>query len=80
MNYFSFGIDGKVGYSFDKHRANSRVGNLIVYGALGVIKGGSKTKSIDELVESCWIGPEEQGTCMFKSGLKSGNKGEQEQI
>ena len=51
-NYFSFGIDGKVGYSFDKHRTSSRVGNLMVYSAMGLIKGASKTKSVKELVET----------------------------
>lgn len=38
VNYFSFGIDAKVGYSFDKHRTSSRIGNLAMYGALGVVK------------------------------------------
>jgi hypothetical protein len=51
-NYFSFGIDGKIGYAFDKHRTSSRVGNLMVYGAMGLLKSATKTKSIKELVES----------------------------
>ena len=50
VNYFSFGIDAKVGYSFDKHRTSSRIGNLAVYGALGVVKQASNTKTIDELI------------------------------
>lgn len=49
-NYFSFGIDGKIGYSFDMHRTKSRLGNLAVYGAMGLVKGMTKTKTVDELV------------------------------
>jgi hypothetical protein len=51
VNYFSFGLDGKVGYSFDMHRTKSRLGNLTVYGALGFIKGITKTKNMHELLE-----------------------------
>lgn len=47
MNYFSFGLDGKVGYSFDMHRTQSRLGNLTVYGALGFVKGITKTKNLN---------------------------------
>ena len=46
-NYFSFGVDGKVGYSFDKYRTNTRLGNLAVYGAVGAITHLQKSKSID---------------------------------
>ena len=49
-NYFSFGIDGKIGYSFDMHRANSRLGNLAMYGLLGMVKTATKTKTLDELL------------------------------
>lgn len=45
-NYFSFGIDGKVGYDFDKYRTTSRLGNLAVYGAMGIASNFQKTKSI----------------------------------
>ena len=51
-NYFSFGIDGKVGYSFDKYRTKSRIGNLMVYGGLGLLKSITKTKNVKELVSS----------------------------
>lgn len=47
VNYFSFGLDGKVGYSFDMHRTQSRLGNLTVYGALGLVKGITKTKNLN---------------------------------
>ncbi len=50
VNYFSFGLDGKVGYSFDMHRTTTRIGNLAIYGALGLLKGMTKTKKINELL------------------------------
>lgn len=46
VNYFSFGIDGKIGYSFDLHRTSSRMGNLAMYGCLGCIKSCTKTKTL----------------------------------
>lgn len=50
-NYFSIGIDGKIGYAFDMHRTTSRWRNLLVYGTMGIIKAATKTKTISELVE-----------------------------
>lgn len=46
-NYFSFGIDGKIGYSFDKHRTKTRFGNLFMYACMGMVKTMTKTKSLD---------------------------------
>lgn len=51
-NYFSFGIDGKIGYSFDMHRTKSRLGNLAMYACMGIIKTMTKTKTLDELLDS----------------------------
>ena len=48
-NYFSLGIDGKIGYSFDLHRTGSRMGNLAVYGMMGLVKSFTKTKTLGEL-------------------------------
>lgn len=50
-NYFSFGIDGKVGYEFDKYRTTSRLGNLAVYGAMGIASNFQKIKTVGELLE-----------------------------
>ena len=50
-NYFSFGIDGKVGYEFDKYRTTSRLGNLAVYGAMGIFSNFQKIKTVGELLE-----------------------------
>lgn len=46
-NYFSFGIDGKIGYGFDKHRTKSRLGNLAMYACIGLAKTMTKTKTLD---------------------------------
>ena len=54
-NYFSFGIDGKIGYGFDMHRTKSRLGNLAMYACMGVIKAATKTKTLDELLETIEI-------------------------
>lgn len=54
-NYFSFGIDGKVGYSFDKYRTGTRIGNMAVYGAMGAKSQLEKNKDIDQLVESVYV-------------------------
>ena len=51
-NYFSVGIDGKVGYSFDLHRTSSRIGNMLVYGVMGIAKSFTKTKNVGQLTHS----------------------------
>ncbi len=57
-NYFSFGMDGKIGYSFDMHRTQSRLGNLAMYGILGMIKAMTKTKTLSSLVHGLEVRPE----------------------
>lgn len=37
-NYCSLGIDGRIGYSFDRHRSDSRLVNQFVYVAIGMSK------------------------------------------
>ncbi len=46
-NYFSIGVDGKIGFSFDMHRTSTRMGNLAMYGVLGLAKSFTKTKSLE---------------------------------
>ena len=53
-------MDGKIGYSFDKHRTNSRLGNLFVYASMGIVKTASKTKTLNQLVEKMVIVDEER--------------------
>ena len=60
-NYFSFGIEGKIGYAFDKRRTKSRTLNLVVYGTMGMVKAATKTKSIQELVDTMETGEAEMG-------------------
>jgi hypothetical protein len=40
-----------VGYDFDKYRTTSRLGNLAVYGAMGIASNFQKTKTMGELLE-----------------------------
>lgn len=49
-NYFSLGIDPKIGYSFDMHRTGSRMGNFITYAVMGCIKSFTKTQNLGELI------------------------------
>jgi hypothetical protein len=51
VNYFSFGIDGEIGYEFDKNRTSTRLGNLAMYGAMGIKVGLQKMKNLGEMVE-----------------------------
>jgi hypothetical protein len=46
VNYFSFGIDGEIGYEFDKRRTSTRFGNMAVYGAMGIKTGLQKAKTL----------------------------------
>lgn len=54
-NYFSFGIDGKIGYSFDKYRTKNRLGNYAVYGAVGAWNQISKNMTMDHLLEHMYV-------------------------
>lgn len=49
-NYFSFGIDGQIGYSFDKHRTTNKLANFAVYGVVGALHDMKKPVTINELV------------------------------
>ena len=56
VNYFSIGVDGEIGYEFDKRRTSTRIGNLAVYGAMGIKAGLTKVKNLGELIEVMYIG------------------------
>lgn len=51
VNYFSFGVDGQIGYDFDKNRTSTRLGNLAVYGAATIAAGTKLLKNLGELVD-----------------------------
>jgi hypothetical protein len=51
-------MDGKIGYSFDMHRTQSRLGNLAMYGILGLVKAMTKTQTLNSLVHGLAIRPE----------------------
>lgn len=66
-NYFSLGVDGKIGYSFDLHRTTSRMGNLAVYGAMGLVKSFTKTKNMSDLGVSLRDSIEEEPIKILKA-------------
>ena len=49
-NYMSLGIDGRIGYTFDKYRTASRFMNLLVYGAIGAKKMFDKAMPLDKYI------------------------------
>lgn len=59
VNYFSFGVDAEIGYEFDKHRTSTRLGNMAVYGAMGIKTGFQKLKNLGEMVEVMTLGESE---------------------
>ena len=54
-NYCSIGIDGRIGYSFDKMRSSSRMMNLAIYGGIGIQKSFKKSAPINQLVEKMYV-------------------------
>jgi len=51
-NYFSFGVDSRIGYGFDKGRTKSRCGNKVVYAWEGFKKFFTKTPRLNDIVEN----------------------------
>ncbi len=68
-NYFSVGVDGKIGYSFDRHRTSTRMGNLAMYGMLGLVKSFTKTKSIGQLA----VGFKDESKVTLNSDIEKNN-------
>ncbi len=46
-NYFSVGIDARIGYSFDRHRTKSVFTNLLCYACIGIVKLFKRVKKVD---------------------------------
>jgi len=67
INYFSVGLDGRMGFGFDKHRTNSRMCNLGVY----IYEAFKKTlpcnpqQRITQFVGRLYAGTSAEGTCIF---------------
>ena len=49
-NYCSIGIDGRIGYTFDKYRSSSRAINLAIYGGIGIQKSFKRSPPINKIV------------------------------
>jgi diacylglycerol kinase (ATP) len=54
-NYFSFGVDSRIGLGFDKHRTQSVCGNKCVYCWEGFKKMFIKTDKIKDIVEKFYV-------------------------
>lgn len=50
-NYFSFGVDARVGYGFDKNRTKSRFKNKTVYCWEGFKKIFTKTPKLNDVLQ-----------------------------
>jgi len=51
-NYFSFGVDSRIGFGFDKHRTTSVLGNKCVYCWEGFKKMFIKTARMKDIVDT----------------------------
>lgn len=48
------GIDGQIGYSFDKLRTTSKLANFAVYGAVGAFNDLLQPITVNELIEAIY--------------------------
>lgn len=49
-NYFSFGIDARVGYNFDSHRSNFQLFNYALYCLIGCFNRFKKTSNVPQMI------------------------------
>ena len=65
-NYCSIGIDGRIGYSFDKFRSSSRFMNMAIYSGIGIQKSFKKSTPMNHMIERMYV----------KRGVESYSEGE----
>ena len=53
-NYFSFGMDARVGYHFDKTRSNFQFLNLALYCLIGCCNRCKKIPSVEKVVSNMY--------------------------
>ncbi len=70
-NYFSVGIESRVGLGFDKKRTTSTFGNKLRYVIEGVKKSMTSTPRINDLIKECTIDAEGSSTTLFHTGNES---------
>jgi hypothetical protein len=51
-NYCSIGIDGRIGWSFDKRRSKSRAINLMLYAWVGLLESCSSAIRMENIIRS----------------------------
>eukprot|EP00916_Digyalum_oweni_P001128 GHVL01002235.1.p1 GENE.GHVL01002235.1~~GHVL01002235.1.p1 ORF type:complete len:256 (-),score=49.02 GHVL01002235.1:1351-2118(-) len=54
INYFSFGVESRIGLGFDRHRRNSAAANKLVYANEGFKKMFKKTANIPSLISQVY--------------------------
>jgi diacylglycerol kinase (ATP) len=57
-NYFSIGIESRVGYEFDKRRTKSRLSNKVVYAWIGAKRVLGKKYLLNDVLGKCTSGSE----------------------
>jgi len=69
-NYFSFGIDSRIGYGFDKKRTHSRIKNKLVYFCEGIKKAFLKTPKVNDVLEVVYQEPDNNAEKLVRIVLK----------
>jgi len=69
-NYFSFGIDSRIGYGFDKKRTQSRCKNQLVYCCEGIKKMFLKTPKVNDVLEVIHQDQEIEGAAAHDPGAQ----------
>lgn len=60
-NYFSFGMDARVGFNFDRKRSNFQLLNLIIYCFIGFCNRCKTIPSVEKVVTDMKQGEQEDG-------------------
>lgn len=50
-NYCGFGMDGQIGYDFDKVRSESRAMNMLMYAGVGILNLFKQPQAVENFVE-----------------------------
>lgn len=66
-NYFSFGMDARVGYHFDKKRSNFQFLNLLLYCLIGCFNRCKKIQTVEKVVDEMKQGEDEEMDIIFSS-------------
>lgn len=65
-NYFSFGVESRIGYGFDKKRSSSAFCNKVVYCCEGFKKMFLKTPQTNSILETMEVVKEKEDSQVFE--------------